>query len=225
MKYAHSILLGGLMFLLAACMTPTGRDFHRADGGQIEPGRTTEADIRRQFGEPAKAQRFTTPKGQEGGGNVEGSPFDSAMVEGSYVVLSYAFSENVNAAAWRQSSQYWQRSATFMFWEGILIDYHIMSSFPEDSSDFASDRLQAIEKGKTIEAQVESLLGRPAGVAIYPAVRDPGTRVLRYAYGFVTVGTFVSDQALTGKQAEVLIGPDGRVVDYKFSTVAASPNR
>lgn len=223
MRLLNRFIIPGLALLLSACMTPTGRDFQRADKAEILPGRSTEADIRRQFGDPLEVKRFTTPQGVEGGGNVEGSPFEVAGVEGNYALLIYVFSENVNAAGWRGSREYYQRTAVFLFWDGVLIDYNISSSFPEDSTAFEAARLQDIEKGKSIEAQVVSLLGQPSGVAIYPAVRDPGARLLHYGHGVVRVGLFISDQTLTSRTADVLIGPDGRTVDYRYQSTDQSP--
>jgi hypothetical protein len=78
------------------------------------------------------------------------------------------------------------RMASFYFSDGVLIGYLYSSSFPGESTDFAFENAARIEKGKSSRADVEFLLGKPHGVAIYPLIDDPGITQLRYHFAGAT---------------------------------------
>lgn len=216
MRKFAAVFAGFFALALGGCTV--GRELPPLTQVHIEAGTTTEADIRRQLGEPMSIKRYTTQKGESGGGNVEGSPFDSAQVEGDYVEMIYVFGDKEGLALTTNGGLVRRRMVNAVLWNGVVIDYCLLSNYAEDTSKFDGARLPDIRKGDTIEAQVRSLLGQPCGVGIYPAVRDPGSRVLHYGYASLTVGLMRWDRDMQGQSADVLVDSRGRVLDYRYST-------
>ncbi|RJF88139.1 hypothetical protein D3874_14860 [Oleomonas cavernae] len=207
------------MLLLGACQS--GRPFSPPSAGDLQLGRTTEAEVRQRFGEPTRIARQVTPKATETALPAGGTPFDPVMLEGSYALLTYALD---NAPQVRMlGGDPKAKSLRLLFLDNVLIDYMFMSSFDADASDFDESRIPDIVKGQTIEAQVVSLLGPPAGKGIFPIVRDPGTHVLHYGFHRIDTGFFVWDTTVENKQADVLIDARGFVVDYRATGLAPVP--
>ncbi|MFA5121582.1 hypothetical protein [Zavarzinia sp.] len=184
-------------------------------------GRTTEADIRAQYGAPTSSERETTPQGSATGLPSGGSPFDAVPFEGTYTRLRYALTNEAEARLLGGDTK--TKTAEFLLWNDVLIDYHFNSSFEADATTFDLARLKDVAIGRTIEAQVISLLGPPSGRGIFPAVRDPGSHVLHYNYFAVHQGFFVWQRDVQRQHADVLIDEHGFVQAYRGDDDAALP--
>lgn len=150
-------LLLSIAILLSACSA--GTDFKRPDPATFVLGKTTEQQIRQQYG---------APRGQ-GSMLANGKPVNT---------LSYAYAE---AAPYVQKVA--SRALVFSFSQGMLVGYSYSSSFSSDKTDFDEVRSVAeIKKGETSRTQVSDLLGVPTGEYIYPLVKAPDGRAYVYSY-------------------------------------------
>lgn len=204
---------------VAGCQTAAG--FKPPAAALLTLGVTTEADIRAQYGEPARVERSITPSATaDAAAAAELSPFTAVPVEGTYAFLVYRLVDKPLFTADPKI-----KVASFMLWNGVLVDYSFVSNFEQDSSNFDETKLARLEKGVTIEAQAISLLGPPSGRGTFPAIRDPGFQVLHYLYYNVDVGFWAWDMDVENKRLDVLIDPKGRVVDYVFQSGGSPATR
>jgi len=73
-----------------------------------------------------------------------------------------------------------QKVAFFTFMDGVLVNHGFVSNFPEDSTDFDLSKVDNIVENKSTRQDVENLLGKPTGEAIYPFLQNPELRRLSY---------------------------------------------
>jgi hypothetical protein len=74
------------------------------------------------------------------------------------------------------------RSANFTFSDGTLVAFEFRSDYPGESTDFDESAAKRITVGKNTSDDVERLLGRPSGGAIYPALANPSESSALYSF-------------------------------------------
>ncbi|RJF88136.1 hypothetical protein D3874_14845 [Oleomonas cavernae] len=185
-------------------------DFRLPVPAELVLGQTTEADVIRLYGRADKIQRIVLayPVDQFL------SPLDVASGDRPLSMFRY-----------RHEGQYeslgilYLKTADYLFLDGKLIDYTFQSSFKGEAITFDPLRLESVVKGKTTEAEIVALMGPPTGMGIYPAVRDPGFRVLHYR---MPARTELPLQAPASSMptifADLLIDRDGKLREIRVET-------
>nr|WP_277949626.1 outer membrane protein assembly factor BamE [Rhodanobacter sp. T12-5] len=130
--------------LLAGCAA--GVNFTKPDDGQLVVGKTTESDVITTLGKP----------------NIKGAK----VVNGeSLNTDTYAYAKVGGTAALPGVTP--ARSLALVFRNGVLVEKAYSSSFAADSTYFDVTKAKTVKPGMTV-SEVESLLGKPSGEAIFP---------------------------------------------------------
>lgn len=108
------------------------------------------------------------------------------------------------------------RALDLSFWKDTLLSNVFVSSFKEDASNFDASKRTAIVKGKTTREEVIGLLGRPAGYAIYPVIKEKDGVAMLYAYNTTSGNAF--NLTFARRSLTVTIGPDGIVSDVSYES-------
>jgi hypothetical protein len=151
---------------LSGCLSG-GKPFTRPPLESFELGKTTLTRIIQSLGQPA--QVATTEK-------------NGKVITRYYYHDSYA---TLIAPIIPVSGTYAKREASFYFSNDVLIGYLYTSNYPGDSTDFDEHKVELLTKGKSTRQDVESLLGNPAGVILYPLSDAEQETVLTYAYVYM----------------------------------------
>ena len=153
----RALALLALLLLATGC---AGRNFTRPRLDGLPIGKATEAEIRQQLGTPYR--EGTVLKNNE-----------------TMKQIRYTYATSVTSAP---AGVIPARTQEFYFWREVLVGHHFTSSFAEDKTDFDGAKAQQLRKGETIEAAVETLLGKPHGVYTYPLIADKAARATVYVY-------------------------------------------
>jgi len=191
---------------------PIGKDFVRPDDSSLKLGKSTFGEVRERYGAP-RTEKSWARTDAELAAEV-GAPFGVARVSGVMRELDYYHEDRMGkpAAQGVQPS----KSARFWFFEDHLVGYLSHSSFLADSSGFDESRISSIVPWQTLRAQVVATLGAPAGVRVYPMVRQRGHELLTYF-------SFEFDRASNQtrmKRLHVLVNALGVVEDTRFESSA-----
>ncbi len=149
-----------ILALLLVASGCAGRDFKRPPPGSLAVGKTTEAEIRRQFGTPYR--EGTVMKNNE-----------------TMKTLAYAYATSASSAP---GGLVPARAQEFYLWRDVLVGHHFTSSFPDDKTDFDGTKAPQIKKGETRESAVVSLLGPPHGAYRYPLIADKDAHAAVYLF-------------------------------------------
>ncbi|ASU39816.1 hypothetical protein hmeg3_17025 [Herbaspirillum sp. meg3] len=152
------------LILLSGC---AGTNFVKQDLSTLNLGTTTEAEIQKRMGTPNRKGEILK---------------NNEMVQSS----TYAY-----ATVGGQPQHFGvvpARSQAFFFHKGILIGSNFSSSFKVDGTDFSSNKVTGIEKGKTTKTEVKALLGEPGGTYIAPLTVSPAEQAFVYQYTQVKSG-------------------------------------
>ena len=199
-----------LLFVLALGACKTGDEFARPTSTNVTLGVTTTEDVIRQFGDPGERSDGVAPKPTAEQLAAPRSPFDGVPVEGAITRFSY----HQNYKGW---SSVTNKGAFFIFWQGKLVVHEFVSDYADSSTRFDETKINQIKRGVTTKEQVIALLGEPAGRSIYPAIRDPGNLELGYFFVAINNGEFLQPKnEMTIYNLDVLVGPDGKVIDYQY---------
>jgi hypothetical protein len=146
------------LLLLSACASP----FQRPAADDLRLGETTPVDVVARLGAPT-ASNSTVRNGA------------------TLAVFSYTL-----PAEHEKSHGYDGiipgRSLSFFFHDERLVAHEFSSTVATDHTDFDTRGMRAIVKGKTTREEVEKLLGRPGGYAIFPFVGVKTGEAMVYAY-------------------------------------------
>lgn len=93
-------------------------------------------------------------------------------------VLNYFYGENPKFWGLLISRRY----QSYTLYNDILVGDEFTSTFEGESTEFDTDKIASIEKGKTTRAEVVALMGKPSGEVSYPIVIDKKWRGLVYSY-------------------------------------------
>ncbi|MFA5121581.1 hypothetical protein [Zavarzinia sp.] len=206
-----------LLIFMAACLLGAcarGQDVARPTMASVVLGGSTEAQIVQAFGTPSSRRQQVAPVPSAEQLAAVKSPFDAVPAEGGYSRIEYEYSKPDGLDGTGGGT----RVCFFAFMNDRLISYDWISGFADNSSQFDESRIASIKRGATTKAQIVELLGEPTGQAIYPAVRDKGMLLLSYSYVGLTPRQrllFDRSRQIVLSFLEVLIAPDGKVVDYR----------
>lgn len=185
------ICLGALLsIVLSGC---AGTNFVRPDDSALQNGKTTLAEVKAKYGSPYRES--TVSKNDE----------DVKMLSYAYAAVGGAPLEPGVIPA---------RSLALSFWKDLLVSNSFVSSFKDDASAFDDAKRSAIVKGKTTRADVVALLGRPAGYAIYPMIKDKEGQALVYSY--VTTSGSAFNLKISKRELTVTVDPNGIVTDVNY---------
>lgn len=160
MNYRNTIsilITTTLILLLAGC---AGTNFTLPEG-KLELGKTTKIEAIQIMGKPIQTGEVLQNEKQ---------------IE----QLKYAYASTGGEAAY--SGVIPAKAFVLSFFENTLVGEEFTSSFKADNSDFNSDLVAKIEKGKTTRSEVIALLGKPTGAVIYPLIKSPHEKGIVYTY-------------------------------------------
>jgi len=196
-KVACQIFLLWAGYAVLAGCSIAGRNFARPPFENFELGKTMRTEIVQSIG--ATPRVFTVEKNGK-----------------SMMVYEYTFSAAVIIPV--EGFTAVGRIASFWFSDDILVGYGYESSYPGDSTDFDESKAALLVKGKSTRQEVEMLLGKPSGLAIYPLVDGrKDTLLLYYHIGTPKMFTIVS------KKAIITIDERGIVSDIKLEIEEKKP--
>ena len=108
------------------------------------------------------------------------------------------------------------RAMVFYHVGGTLVGHEFISSFAEDHSDFDDSKVKDIVKGKTTRAELERLLGRPAGAYIHPMIKAQAGDAAVYVFSETSGSVF--SLKFFRKALVVTFDKAGVVADVDFSS-------
>ncbi|HRE18456.1 MAG TPA: hypothetical protein PLW86_15530 [Rhodocyclaceae bacterium] len=177
---------------LAGC---AGSDFVRPAEGLLVVGKSTTADVTARMGAPMQTGELTKN-------------------DKKLKLYRYAYASTGGESAHPGVTP--ARSMAFSFHEDKLVSQEFVSSFKQDSSDFDSNKMSAIVKGKSTRDEVIALLGRPAGEAVYPIIKGQTDKALVYSYTHAKGSVF--NMKFYSKILIVSFNNQGIVSDIEFTT-------
>ncbi|WP_118178564.1 hypothetical protein [Paraburkholderia phosphatilytica] len=186
------VLATSLIAALTAC---AGSNFVRPDDSALQDGKTTLTEVREKFGKPYRES-------------------DVIKNDEKVTVLLYAYASTTGTPV--ETGVVPGRSMDLSFWKGTLVSTQFVSTFKDDASNFDASKRDQIVKGKTTRDQVIGLLGRPAGYAIYPMIKDKQAQALIYAYQTTSGSAF--NLKFAKRQLIVTVGQDGVVSDVNYES-------
>lgn len=148
--------------LLSACAV--GTDFVRPSADTIELGKTTYKQVEERFGKPKDETRIQ---------------HNRELLR----AVSYSYANDFDRP--KMPNTMAMRQLIFLFSGDIVVMESFNSSFATDSTDFDQHKVGDIVKGKTRCDEVERLLGRPSGRAIFPIVDKHGESAISYEFSYV----------------------------------------
>lgn len=191
-KFLGAALLAGAI-ILSGC---AGTNFVRPDPSRLSLGKTTQADVIRDFGAPWR----------QGQGLRNGQTVSS---------LSYAYAE-AGGTPYRPGVTP-ARAQVFHFHNNLLVGHEFASSWAADHTDFEDGKVDQIIKGKTTRDEVQRLIGRPGGIFVYPMIKAQSGDALVYVYSETRQTGFASFN-VKRKVLVVTVNAAGIVEDVDFST-------
>jgi hypothetical protein len=181
-----SLIAALIVALSAGCVITVGRPFARPRPEILVLGKTTISDIWLSFGQPhEEIIRVTNEKSVQTKKYLHGT-FRLPIMD--------------------------VRTMEFHFVDGVLVGYEFVSNFAEDHTNFDEAKVSQLKQGETSYAQVHELFGRPAGMQIYPLLKDPTGNAVIYSYRQIVTTTRDLDE----KRVIVLLGADGIVSNVEF---------
>ncbi len=172
-----------------------GRNFVRPTPDAFALGRTTQAQIVEQLGEPL------------GQGTVAKNGATVSAIRYAYAATGGEPLEDGVIPA---------RSLVFFFSKDVLVGEEFVSSFKSDHSNFDDTKVPSIVKGATTRAQVVQLLGPPTCRYLPPMVKATSGEAIGYAYG-TTRGSAFSGFQRSQKAALISFDERDRVSDVEFT--------
>jgi outer membrane protein assembly factor BamE (lipoprotein component of BamABCDE complex) len=154
---ALSALLLLAMPVNAGC---AGKNFIRPQIGMLVTGKTTRAEVIGAVGAPE---------------------LDSVIIKNGrkISVMTYVYAAAVAHSLHQGTIP--ARVIELGFYDDLLVSQLFESSFKDDGSDFDESKVSAMVIGKTNQADVRQLLGRPGGETVFPLVPE-GKSAWTYAY-------------------------------------------
>lgn len=188
------------LFFALACLATVltgcaGKDFVRPAEGEIELGKSSEADVSKRMGEPYQKGEITKNDKQ-------------------LKVARYAYASTGGEPAYPNVTP--ARAIAFTYYNGVVTSQDFVSSFKSDSTDFDESKISSIVKGKSTRQDVIALFGKPAGEAIYPMIKGQNDRAIMYSYSHVTGSVF--NMKFYRKELIVSFDSSGLVSDVDYTS-------
>jgi hypothetical protein len=215
-------LIACLALALAACVS-RGKDFNRPDPASLVLGQTTLAEATVRFGPPTSrvVRRSLNPAPVQ---ESSSSPFPistAARVAGTIEGLSYNYTTVAMPGVVVGPISSHHKRLVLAVWNERLVLYSFTSSFTKDAVSFDPNRAQAFVRGRTTRADVVQAFGPPTGEAIYPFVKDEGTRLLLYeevSSRFSGAMPTTTETVTTRKTLRFLFDSSDRLIDSSQQT-------
>lgn len=166
MKLLRTAALVASVVLLSAC----AHDYVRPAQDTLRLGKATQDDVIKLVGKPNATN-------------------DNIQLNGEKVKsITYFFMKG--AAFYGMIMP--QRTLVYSFMNDVMVGEEFNSSFDEEKTEFQSEKVGTLVKGKSTKADVIALLGKPSGEVMYPLVKDKKGRGLVYAYTVSRLAPFVA---------------------------------
>jgi hypothetical protein len=178
--------------LMAGC---AGTNFKRPDAQALVVGKSTSADVTRVMGDPRQVG-------------------EALKNEQKIKIARYSYAATSGDSLYPGVIP--ARAMSFSTFNDLLVGQQFLSSFKEDATEFDDSKIKDIVKGKTTKDEVISLLGKPAGEAIYPVIKRVGDTALVYGYSHVKGNAF--NLRNYSKSLMVSIDSAGIVADVDYSS-------
>lgn len=182
MNIVRTTLLVLVIIVLTACGV-AGKKFVRPSGNLIQVGKTTENQVIAAMGDPVQSHW-----GKRSGKKIKINIYAYVVVPGAEAI---------------------GRDAVFYFLDGVLVGYYFSSAFADETTDFDITRVGNIVENESKRQDVESILGKPAGEAIFPFPDYPEGRVLLYRF----------DGPMGSKEADFELDKDGIVRHFRVEVI------
>ena len=169
--------------LLSGC---AGREFTRPDMATLRNGETTRAQVIEKFGKPF----------------AEGS-----LVRNDEPVRSANYVYAATGGRPAREGIVPARAMSLYFSNDVLVGHEFISSWADDSTDFDETERKQIVAGKTTQAELLQLLGKPSGYWIYPMIKSKSGQAAVYALDVASLGLsgrFGGGDALKSMQGHIL---------------------
>lgn len=190
---------------LSACVT--GGGFPPPTEADLRIGQTTIAEVVQRFGPPYSRTRVANSAAvvNAAPGDPRPTGMRPAAVDGVIERLTYAHSASSSSG----------RIMALTFWNDRLVFRNFISSIESESTNFDEGKIGQIRRGATTASDLVALLGRPSGHGVYPAVANPGNRLI--VYQFVQINP--QNRSVLFKRFDVLVDSRDIVVDYPLRAV------
>lgn len=158
MKWIRMFALIAAFAALGGCAT----NFVRPASESLTLGKSSSADIIKLAGKPTSRN-------------------DNATLNGEKIqVLTYYYNDG---------AKFWgliipQRTLTYTLFNDTLVGDEFNSTMDGEKTEFDTDKIGSIQKGKTTREEVIALMGKPSGEVIYPVIKDKNGTGLVYAYTY-----------------------------------------
>jgi hypothetical protein len=192
--------------LLAACTT--GANFPASRSQEFVLGKTTKQEVVTLFGTPAKEEVITNRK------DIGGKDLATPAI---LTLLHYDYTEPPGEQALGSGFRPNRRAILYLL-DNKLVGYFRASNFKADATRFDLEKVSALQKAKTTEADVLALIGPPGGRGIYPLALEQGGKAM--FYDFVLPNT--PPGSTTREQLQVFLSPDRVVSDFSVSARASA---
>lgn len=196
MNLKHGLALGMALATLYGC---AGTNFVQPSTQALQLGKSSKADVVKLMGSPSQTGEVVKN-------------------EKKLDTTSYAYARNTGVGAYPDVIA--ARALTYTFLNGTLTSREYVSSFKDDPTDFDSDKVSQIIKGKSTREDVIALLGKPNGEAIYPVIPQNGDSAVIYSYQQTKGNVF--NLKFYSKALTVSFSPSGVVDEVIYN---ASGNR
>ena len=188
-----------LLFALAVMATVAltgcaGTNFVRPAEGEIVVGKSAPAEVTKKMGDPWQSGELMKN-------------------EQNLKVTKYAYAATGGASAYPGVVP--ARAITFAFFNDKLVGQEFTSSFKEDLTDFDSNKVSQLVKGKTTKKEVVELFGKPTGEAIYPVIK--GTKDYAYSYTYAQAKGTAFNMKFYSKSLVVSFNDAGIVSDVEYA--------
>ena len=155
-----------LTWVLCSC---AGTDFVRPDPALLRNGETTYTQAAQKLGKPFR---------------------EGTMQKNDQLIktLSYAYASAGGKPL--HDGAIAARALGLYFYNDVLVGHEFVSSWAEDNTDFDESKVDKIVKGKTTQAELQQVLGKPSGYYIYPMIKSKEGDAAVYVYSDVQGSMF-----------------------------------
>jgi len=190
------ILLAAL--LISGLLGCAGKEFTRPEATALRNGETTYAQVIEKFGKPFA---------------------EGTLIRNDRTVRNATYVHSESAGKGAREGIVPSRSMSLYFLDDVLVGHEYLSSWASDSTDFDEGQRKYIEKGKTTEAELVQMLGKPSGYEIYPMIASKTDHAAVYAYAELDRGT-LSRKAYR-KVLVVSLDAAGIVTEFDYTSVGS----
>ena len=192
----NSLIRLSLAAVLAAALTGcAGTNFKRPDVGALEVGKSTLAQVTQTMGPP---------------------PQTGDLLRNNEKLKSSRYVYAEGAGTGKYPGVVPARAMVFLTHNDLLVVEEFISSFPNDATDFEESKVSSIVKGKTTKMEVQTMLGKPNGSAVYPFIKAKNENALIYSYAHAKGSAF--NMKFYNKTLILSFDAAGLVTDVEYTS-------